>query len=180
MATLVPAARSMTVRAEAALDVSVPSLDRLPNAAECHNRPRASIIEHTKVVRSQINERLIQFTVDRDGDGYLVNRRLECLSTMQSAKAKNDNDEESNELVQTEYIMVLQYCWYHQQVVRCATVSQPRAQIPSCPSCGSGKTLSVDGNGWGQPMLFCGTCGHMWSGTEPPPPKKVPSIFSKS
>ena len=59
---------------------------------------------------------------------------------------------------------------------RVATASQ----IPILPFVRIRKNPQRRRQRLGQPMLFCGTCGHMWSGTKPPPPKKVPSIFSKS
>ena len=48
--------------------------------------------------------------------------------------------------------------------------------VAACPACRSGKTLRVEGNQWRYPMLFCGACGHMWSG-ETRTEKKQVGIF---
>jgi hypothetical protein len=62
------------------------NVDGLPNPPECHNRHRPSIVEYPKIVRSQVDYGLTQFTLDRYGDRYLVNGGLERLGTNYGAK----------------------------------------------------------------------------------------------
>jgi hypothetical protein len=60
----------------------------------------------------------------------------------------------------------------------CVTVSHDAAQpVSNCPACRSSKTVRIEANGGEQPMLFCGTCGHMWKAEAPPPAKRPRSIF---